>query len=273
MKPSQLCYLFLALAFVVQSCKKDIIKLPQKPGRDTLALVQSVTWDIGSQHKMEFFYNTDGSIKKLTSGNSNLPWKYTYEFTYENKRLKSTLFDDQETTLYTYNSKGQIVKKSYINQGQETSRFIYTYNNNNKIEEYITMTLIHGKMQMIGDAYYTYTSDKLSQTQTDYYDENFVKTHTITHQFTSFSPEVNINPHALVNTLYQHQMPEIYDDVILINFKQLPENINETGNPQTGPVVYHYIITQTGKRIDKLKFSVKIGNAAPYFTNEAVFHY
>jgi hypothetical protein len=169
--------------------------------------------------------------------------------------------------------RGLIIKKSYINEGTETSRFIYTYNNDNKIEEYIVMTRIYGNLQMISDANYTYANNILKETRTDIFDENMVKTQTIVRRFESFSPELAINPYSLLNALYQHQMVEIFDDVILANSKQLPIKVTETGNPETGPVTYNYIITNTGKKINKLKCSVKVGNNAPYITNEAVFHY
>ena len=273
---NRLTILLLAVV-ALQSCEKSAVSTVDDD-KKTIAvtpaeLVRSVTWDVTVIHKMEFTYNADSTIKFYTAGSSNLAWKYTSAFIYQNRKPTEMKHDDVLSTRYTYIN-GKVSQKSYINpSGVETARFNYTYNSKGQIERLKEMVALYGVLSLTQDITYQHdAAGTLTETQSKWYDEHGAQSATVVRKYQSWSPEVHINPFALLHSLYQHQATEVFDDVVLGTLHKLPVKITETGNPEIGAATYEYHITQTGKRIDKLNCTLKVGSIS-YDTAEAIFHY
>lgn len=256
------------------SCSKPT--QPPIPSANTAPqLVKKVSWNVIVTQYLNFTYNADSTVQKMVSGSSNLAWQYTSLFNYETKRLKETIFEVNDVTAFSYNTQGKISVVSNSNQGKETSRDTYTYNAQGQLEHSETLlAFFGGPLKKSWEADYMYdASGKLTQSVSKSYDENSAHTGTITHQYQSFSPELYINPHSLLHPVYQHQVHAVFNMAFLSNTKYLPVKIAESGRAGTGPVMFEYEYTTTGKRIDKLRCKVQINQAAPYYTNEAIFSY
>lgn len=275
---NRLAVILFAIVFL-QSCEKSAVSNTDDDKKSSNAvtpvdLVKSVTWDVGVTHKLEFTYNTDSTIKQYTAGSSNLAWKHTSVFTYQNRKPAEMTHDGTLSTRYTYNPNGKVSQKSYLGTGgAESARFNYTYNSSGNVEQLKQMVALNGVLSLTQDVTYQYdATGTLTQTQSKWYNEHGVLSATVIRKYQSWSAEVNINPFALLHSLYQHQAHEVFDDVVLATLRKLPVKITETGNPETGDATYEYRITHTGKRIDKLNCNLKVGSIS-YDTTEAVFHY
>ncbi|MDT3402438.1 hypothetical protein [Mucilaginibacter terrae] len=271
-------FAILLLSIIVfQSCKKSTVQ--QSAGdndaiiKTPVDLVKYVTWDVGVTHKLEFVYNADSKLKQYSSGSSNLAWKHTGTFNYQNGKPTEMIYDGALNTRYTY-ANGKVSQKSYLgNGGAETARFNYTYNAKGQAATLKHMVALNGVLSLTEDIIYQYDANGiLTQTQSKWYDEHSALLATVVRKYESWSPVVYINPFALLHSLYQHQAQDVFNDVVLSTLDRLPLKITENGNPELGPATYEYHITQTGKRIDKLNCTLKVGNIS-YDTTEAIFHY
>ena len=277
MKRALLAIFVLPICLSLQSCAENEVTepadLPEKITSDSIEYVKSVTFDVGVTHKLEFTYNNDHTLQKVISGSSNLPWKYTSIFNYDNGKLKESVFESQSPTTYSYDQ-NRINRKSLFSNNIETTRYLYTYNSEGRISERKVLIASEGALSIRSLCTYTYgLDDELIETKTDVFDESGLKTGTIVRKIEGLSKELNINPFSLLHPLYQHQATELFDDVVLMNTNKLPLKISETGNVEVGPVTYEYTYDVSGKRIDKVKLKIKIGDSNPYYTAGAVFHY
>ncbi|WP_256009911.1 hypothetical protein [Desertivirga xinjiangensis] len=277
MKRALLAILILPFCMSLQNCTENEVTQPEdspeKNPSSSAELVKSVTFDVGVTHKLEFTYNSDLTLDKVTSGSSNLPWKYTSVFKYDNGRLKESVFESQSPTKYSY-QQNRITQKSQFSDNLETTRYLYTYNSQGQIKERKIMIAFEGVLSVRSICTYTYgANDELTETRTDAFDESGSQTGTIVRKIEGFSKELIVNPFSLLHPLYQHQATELFDDVVLMNTNKLPLKISESGNAEVGPVTYEYVYDVTGKRIDKVRLKIKIGDSEPYYTAGAVFHY
>jgi hypothetical protein len=264
--------LLIAAILIAPSCKKE--KDVQSPtGNTPIELVKSVTWNVGVTHDLVFTYNADNTIKHYTSGSSNLPGKYTSTFNYESNKLKEVLFETSSATRFTYTN-NRITQMSYFNDNVETGRKEYTYNSQGNMAELKVLVALNNVLSVTEKTTYHYNVQQvLTDSETEWFDEQGNKTATIMRSYESWSPDVDINPFSLLHPLYEHQAHEIFDVVVLSTLKKLPKKITETGNPEYGPVTYEYKLSNTRKRIDKLKCTIQLAGSAPYNTAEAIFHY
>lgn len=269
--------ILLCAVVVLQSCEKSAIQESADDKKVTssvpVELVKSVTWDVTVIHKLEFTYNTDSTLKLYTAGSSNLAWKYTSAFSYQNGKPTEMTHDGTLSTRYTY-ANGKVSQKSYLGTaGAETARFNYSYNAKGQIERMKKMVALNGVLSLTEDVTYQYDANgTLTQTQNKWYDEHSALSATVVRKYESWSAAVHINPFALLHSLYQHQAHEVFDEVVLTTLGKLPLKITETGNPEIGAATYEYHLTHTGKRIDKLNCTLKVGSIS-YDTPEAIFHY
>lgn len=275
-KKTLIKYLTLSLFLIIlASCKKDkVITAVENQNKQPVELVKFVTWNVGATHKIEFSYNTDSTLKEYKTSSSNLAWKYTGAFNYNSKKPTEMIYEGVLSTKYTYVNNRVSIKNYLNNDGIETALYSYVYNMQGRLSRLKVQKALNGILSLTQDIIYIYDSNgNLIETHNDWYNEQGNIYATVVRRYESWSAELHINPTSLLHPLYQHQAKDIFDDVVLSTLNKLPLKIVETGNPELGPLIYEYHISHTGKRIDKLNCSVKIGALAPYQTNEAIFHY
>lgn len=275
MKKSILILLTLAILSVFTNCSDDETDPKDIPDvKKEHELVKSVKWDVGVTHRLEFFYNQDSSINYYLSGSDNLPSKFKTIFEYSQGKLESTGDEGTWNAKYFYDDNNRVVQLSQINGGVETGRNVYTYNAGGKIVKVKCLVLTNGTLRVLWQSDLTYdASQNIEKTVTEHFDESGNIEETLVRVIEGQSDSVYISPYALLHPLYQHQVHEIFDPVVLATLNKLPKKITETARSSTGPVEYEYFFSILERRLDKLKCKITIDNDPGYFTAEAVFQY
>lgn len=274
MKKNNLSYLLLAPILFLHSCHKDPRSETPGGGISQKQLVKKVSWNVTSGHSLTFVYNQDSTIQYMESGSKNLPTKYRELFEYKESKILKSIFEKNNTTLYSYAPTDKINSLHFLNQNNETGRHEFTYNNKKEIVLMRTYVAPSGIPVLSSESSYSYTNlGLLNLTVTKIYDEHGRLSQTLTREFKSHSPAVDITPHSLLHPLYQHRVSEVFNIGFLSNATHLPVEISETGDIAIGPVTYTYKYILKGKSIDKVSCFIKAGTNPGFETSEARFEY
>ncbi len=271
--------IFLSLLLFVASCKDTESPGPNQndgetSGAYTLAMVKSVSWKVGVIHKLEFTYNADSTLMYYLSGSSNLAQKYKTELLYNNKKIDEVQFEGVSYSKYIYENSGKVQELRRFNGSVETSRRTYSYSSAGKINMVKSEVLTNGSLRKSWESSFTYDyQGHLDKTNTVWFNESGLPADTILREFKEFTEPLSINPFSLLHPLYQHQVHELFDEVVLSQTARLPKKISESGRNTTGPINYEYLYTISDKLLNKVKCRITIGNNQPYDTAEAVFEY
>jgi hypothetical protein len=273
--------LLFALFFV--SCKESQPLDPESKTQENvdslgsktaLATVKSVSWDVGVIHKLEFFYNNDSTLNYYLSGSSNLSSKYKTQFNYSANLMDGLRFDDSSHSKFIYGDSGKVKVLRNFNAGVETSRKIYTYNQDGRIVQVENRVAVNEELRTSWKSAITYDAQgNLNRTDTYTFDTNSQPLDTIIREINELSVPVKVNPYSLLHPLYQHQAHEIFDAVVLSRLTRLPRKIKETGRKEVGPLMYEYLYSISNQLLEKLKCRIAIGDHPSYDTAEAIFSY
>lgn len=270
-------FIFLTLAVLGWSCKKDSDSNPNPTPTSSACLLTEIRDSVGNELSQSFEYDASRKISKqsfYTNGNKTGYATFTFSgstMTIQNYKLNNTI--DGSPAIATLNSSGNITKIIFgsrpdtVNGTPGTAKDTsdYTYNNSSQLFKMSIRSWIRDASGNILSSYsssseYEYSNGQVTK-ETNKYESSFGNnTNTTTYTYNNSSPVVTSNP-----VIDDYGLPgtELFGKLMS---NRIPVKSETSTGTSTFTTTYNATVDAKGN-------PTKLREASEFFTNTSLYNY